>query len=130
MDWDEFFVVDHKDSRLEIFMFGSWLWLACDAVKLILKVGFICFLMVINPTFLACRSILGATIVVAQPLCLAIFNLSPTAGRRRIPAFLSMVIKLLVVCVCACARARARVHQDVTTTGFDDDLASTNHCAA
>ena len=54
---------------------GALIWLfspACDAVKLTLKVGFICPFMVDDPTDL------GATIVVAQALCLSIFNLSPT----------------------------------------------------
>ena len=46
-----------------------WAW---DAVKLTLKVGFICPFMVDDPTYL------GETIVVAQALCLSIFNLSPT----------------------------------------------------
>ena len=45
---------------------------ACDAVKLTLKAGFICPFVVDDPTDL------GATIVVAQALCLSIFNLSPT----------------------------------------------------
>ena len=47
---------------------------AWDAVQLTLQVGFICPFVVIDPTDL------GATIVVAQALCLTIFkfNLSPT----------------------------------------------------
>ena len=45
---------------------------AWDAVKLTLQVGFICPLVVIDTTNL------GVTIVVAQALCLTIFNLSPT----------------------------------------------------
>ena len=40
--------------------------------KLTLKVGFICPFVVDDPTYL------GVTIVVAQALCLSIFNLSPT----------------------------------------------------
>ena len=51
------------------------LWLfypALDAVKLTLQVGSICPFVVIDSTNL------GATIVVAQALCLTIFNLSPT----------------------------------------------------
>lgn len=54
---------------------GALIWLfspAWDAVKLTLKVGFICPFVVDDPTDL------GATIVVAQALCLSIFNLSPT----------------------------------------------------
>ena len=54
---------------------GALIWLfslAWDAVKLNLKVGFICPLVVDDPPDL------GATIVVAQALCLSIFNLSPT----------------------------------------------------
>ena len=54
---------------------GALIWLfspAWDAVKLTLKVGFICPFVVEDPTDL------GATIVVAQALCLSIFNLSPT----------------------------------------------------
>ena len=54
---------------------GALIWLfspAWDAVKLTLKVGFICPFVVNDPTYL------GATIVVAQALCLSIFNLSPT----------------------------------------------------
>ena len=54
---------------------GTLLWLfspAWDTVKLTLQVGFICPFVVIYPTDL------GATIVVAQALCLTIFNLSPT----------------------------------------------------
>ena len=53
---------------------GALIWLfspAWDAVKLTLKVGFICPFVVNEPTNL------GATIVVAQALCLSIFNLSP-----------------------------------------------------
>ena len=71
-------------------MFGALLWLftpAWDAVKLTLKVGFICSFVVIDPAYL------GATIVVAQALFLTIFNLSPL----KIPAFLPMVIKLVCV---------------------------------
>ena len=46
-----------------------WLFsLALEAVKLTLKVGFICPLVVIDPINL------GTTIVVAQALCLTIFN--------------------------------------------------------
>ena len=48
------------------FLYPAW-----DAVKLTLKVGFICPFVVDDPTDL------GATIVVAQALCLSIFNLSP-----------------------------------------------------
>ena len=44
---------------------------AWDAVKLTLKAGFICPFVVDDPTDL------GTTIVVAQALCLSIFNLSP-----------------------------------------------------
>ena len=60
-----------------IVMFGALLWLfspgpAWDAVKLTLTVGFICPFVVIDPIYS------GATIVVAQPSCLSIFNLSPT----------------------------------------------------
>ena len=54
---------------------GALIWLsslAWDTVKLTLKVGFICPFVVDDPTDL------GATIVVAQALCLSIFNLSPT----------------------------------------------------
>ena len=54
---------------------GTLLWLfspAWDANKLTLQVGFICPFVVIDPTNL------GAIIVVAQALCLSIFNLSPT----------------------------------------------------
>ena len=54
---------------------GALIWLFCpawDTVKLTLKVGFICPFVVDDPTDL------GATIVVAQALCLSIFNLSPT----------------------------------------------------
>ena len=54
---------------------GTLLWLfspAWDAVKLTLKVGFVCPFVVIDPKDL------GSTFVVAQALCLAIFNLSPT----------------------------------------------------
>ena len=54
---------------------GALIWLfspAWDAVELTLKVGFICPFVVDDPTDL------GATIVVAQALCLSIFNLSPT----------------------------------------------------
>ena len=53
---------------------GALIWLfslAWDAAKLALKVGFICSFMVDDPIYL------GATIVVAQALCLSIFNLSP-----------------------------------------------------
>ena len=56
-------------------MFWDIVWLfspACDAVQLTRKVGFICPFVVIDPTDL------GATIVVAQALCLTIFNLCPT----------------------------------------------------
>ena len=42
-------------------------------VKLTLQVGFICPFVVIDPTNL------GVTIVVAQALCLTIYNLSPDA---------------------------------------------------
>ena len=45
---------------------------AWDAVKLTLKVGFICPFVVDDSTNL------GATIVVVQALCLSIFNLSHT----------------------------------------------------
>ena len=54
---------------------GALIWLfslAWDAVKLTLKVGFICPFVVNDPTDL------GATIVVAQALCLSIFKISPT----------------------------------------------------
>ena len=54
---------------------GALIWLfspAWDAIKLTLKVGFICPFVVDDPTYL------GATIVVAHALCLPIFNLSPT----------------------------------------------------
>ena len=53
---------------------GALIWLfspAWDSVKLTLQVGFICPFVVEDPTDL------GATIVVAQALCLSIFNLSP-----------------------------------------------------
>ena len=53
---------------------GASIWLfspAWDAVTLTLKDGFICPFVVNDPTYL------GATIVVAQALCLSIFNLSP-----------------------------------------------------
>ena len=56
-------------------MFGAFLWLfllSWDAIKLTLKVGFICPLVVIDSTTL------GATIVVVQTLCLTIFNLTQT----------------------------------------------------
>ena len=56
-------------------MFWDIVWLfspACDAVQLTRKVGFICPFVVIDPTDL------GATIVVAQALCLTIVNLFPT----------------------------------------------------
>ena len=69
---------------------------AWDAVKPTLKVGFICPVVVSDPT------VLGATIVVAQALCLTIF----THPRRRKPAFLPMVIKL--VCVCRFPRREAK----------------------
>ena len=55
------------------------------------SVGFICPFVVDDPTDL------GAIIVVAQALCLSIFNLSPTSSTyplRRKPAFLPKVIKL------------------------------------
>ena len=51
---------------------GALIWLfssAWDAVKLTLKAGFICPFVVDD---------LGATIVVAQAICLSIFNLSHT----------------------------------------------------
>ena len=54
---------------------GALIWLfspAWDAVELTLKAGFICLFVVDDPTYL------GATIMVAQALCLSIFNLSPT----------------------------------------------------
>ena len=54
---------------------GAFIWLfspAWDTVKLTLKVGFICPFVVDDPTYL------GTTIMVAQALCLSIFNLSPT----------------------------------------------------
>ena len=66
---------------------GALIWLfspAWDAVKLTLKVGFICPFVVDDPTDL------GATIVVAQALCCP----SSTYPLRRKPAFLPMVIKL------------------------------------
>ena len=53
---------------------GALIWLfspAWDAVKLTLKAGFICPFVVDDPTDL------GLTIMVAQALCLSIFNLSP-----------------------------------------------------
>ena len=54
-------------------MFGALLWQFFPAfIKITLKVGFICPFVVIDPTDL------GATIVVAQALCLTIFNLSLT----------------------------------------------------
>ena len=49
------------------------------------QVGFICLFVVSDPTYL------GATIVVAQALCLTIFNLSPTQKTWLLP----MVIKLV-----------------------------------
>ena len=58
-----------------IICLGTLLWLfsqARDAVQIILRVGFICPFVVINPTNL------GVTIVVAQVLCLTIFYLSST----------------------------------------------------
>ena len=67
---------------------GTLLWLfspAWDAIKLTLKVCFVCPLVVIVPTDL------GATMeLFLQASCLSIF----TNLRRRIPAFLPMVIKL------------------------------------
>ena len=54
---------------------GTFLWVfppTWDAVRLTLKVGFMCPFVVIDPTNL------GATIVVAQSWCLTTFNLSPT----------------------------------------------------
>ena len=56
-------------------MFWDIAWLfspAWDTIEVTLQVGFICPFVVIDPTYL------GATIVVAQALCLTIFNLSPT----------------------------------------------------
>ena len=71
----------------------SWLFSpAWDAVKLTLKVGFICPFVVDDPTDL------GATIVVAQALCCP----SSTYPLRREPAFLPMVIKLTCLCFSHC----------------------------
>ena len=56
-------------------MVGALIWLffpALDAVKLILKAGFVCPFVVIDPTDS------GTAIVVAQAFCLTIFNLSET----------------------------------------------------
>ena len=52
---------------------GLWLFSpAWDALKLTLQNGFVCPFVVMDPTNL------GATIVVAQALCLTILDLSPT----------------------------------------------------
>ena len=54
---------------------GALIWLfspAWNTVKFTLKAGFVCPFVVDDPTDL------GATIMVAQVLCLCIFNLSPT----------------------------------------------------
>ena len=63
-------------SRKAAFCFSAtvlWLFsLASDAVKVTLKVGFNYPFVVIDPTYF------GVTIVVAQALCLTIFNLFPT----------------------------------------------------
>ena len=67
---------------------GQW-----DAVKLTLQVGFICPFVVIDPTDL------GATIVVAQALCLTIFNLSPT---QKTCLFTDVNKASVCVCVCVC----------------------------
>ena len=70
----------------------AFIWLfspAWDAIKLTLKVGFICPFVVDDPTNL------GATIVVAQALCCP----SSTYPLRRKPAFLPMVIKLTCLSV-------------------------------
>ena len=65
-----------------------WLFsLAWDAVKLALKVGFICPFMVDDPIYL------DAKIVVAQGLCLSQYP-SSTYPLCRKPAFLQMVIGL------------------------------------
>ena len=73
---------------------GALIWLfspALDAVNLTLKVGFICPFVVDDPTYLV------ATIVVAQALCLSIFNLSPMQKTCLGP----MVIKLKCLSVFA-----------------------------
>ena len=65
----------HLMSKANLYWKGFLLLLfspAWDAVQLTLQVGFICPFVVIDP------SDLGATIVVAQALCLTIVNLSPT----------------------------------------------------
>ena len=59
-------------------MVGALLWLffpALDAVKLILKAGFVCPFVVIDPTDS------GTAIVVAQAFCLTIFNLSENSEK-------------------------------------------------
>ena len=104
MDWDSYLVFNLKNSRSKVYVevydgivsilnletrcsssaasqIQWWVptvlffWLfspAWDAVQLTLQVGFICPFVVIDPTDF------GATIVVAQAVCLTIFNLSPT----------------------------------------------------
>ena len=63
-------------SRKAAFCFSAtvlWLFsLASDAVKVTLKVGFNYPFVAIDPTYF------GVTIVVAQALCLTIFNLFPS----------------------------------------------------
>ena len=71
------FLLKIRSGRIldTIVCLGTLLWLfslTWGAVELTVQAGFICPFIVIDSTYL------GATIVVAQALCLTIFNLSPT----------------------------------------------------